>query len=96
MFHGRPPCVDDREPCRRACLPVRSGDVLDVVGDERVLGKRAGSDAAKATYPGAFGVVGSREIAARLTEDAVAAIRPLGVRGTLLQELARSLLAREH
>jgi len=26
----------------------------------------------------------------------VAAIRPLGVRGTLLQELARSLLAREH
>ena len=71
-------------------------DVLDVVGDERTLGKRAGSDAAKATYPAAFGVAGSREIAARLTEEAVAAIRPLGVRGTLLQELARSLLAREH
>lgn len=71
-------------------------DVLDVVGDERALGKHAGSDAAKATYPAAFGVAGSRAIAARLTEQAVAAIHPLGVRGALLQELARMLLVREH
>lgn len=71
-------------------------DVLDVVGDERTLGKHAGSDAAKATYPGAFGVAGSRQIAARLTDEAVAALGPLGVRGALLQELARSLLVREH
>src|SRR5713226_3201131 len=71
-------------------------DVLDVVGDERTLGKRAGRDTAKATYPAAFGVAGSREIATRLTAEAVAAIRPLGVRGVLLQELARSLLVREH
>lgn len=70
-------------------------DVLDVVGDERTLGKSAGRDTAKATYPAAFGVAGSREIATRLTAEAVAAIRPLGVRGVLLQELARSLLVRE-
>lgn len=71
-------------------------DVLDVVGDERTLGKSAGRDTAKATYPAAFGVAGSREIATRLTAEAVAAIRPLGLRGVLLQELARSLLVREH
>jgi len=71
-------------------------DVLDVVGDERTLGKRAGSDAAKVTYPAAYGVARSREIAARLTDEAVAALEELGMRGLILRELARSLLGREH
>jgi geranylgeranyl diphosphate synthase type II len=71
-------------------------DVLDVVGDGRVLGKRVGTDAAKATYPAAYGVTRSREIAARLTDEAIAALRPLGGRGALLVALARSLLVREH
>jgi len=71
-------------------------DVLDVVGNDRALGKRAGSDAAKATYPAAFGVVRSREIAARLTEEAAQAVALLGDRGAILQELARSLLVRKH
>lgn len=71
-------------------------DILDVVGDDRAMGKHAGSDAAKATYPAAFGVARSREIAARLTEDAVQTVVPLGARGAILQELARSLLVREH
>ncbi len=70
-------------------------DILDIVGDDRVLGKRAGSDAAKATYPAAFGVDRSREMAAQLTAQAVEALAPLGGRGAILQELARSLLARE-
>lgn len=70
-------------------------DILDVVGDDRLLGKRAGSDGAKATYPAAFGVTRSREIAAQLTTEAVEALQPLGDRGAILQELARSLLARE-
>ena len=70
-------------------------DILDVVGDDRVLGKRAGSDTAKATYPAAFGVARSREMAAQLTAQAVEALAALGDRGTILQELARSLLARE-
>ncbi len=70
-------------------------DILDVVGDDRVLGKRAGSDAAKATYPAAFGVPRSRDMAAQLTAQAVEALAPLADRGAILQELARSLLARE-
>lgn len=71
-------------------------DVLDVVGDERTLGKRAGRDAAKVTYPAAYGVARSREIAARLTDEAGAALEALGARGTILRELARTLLVREH
>jgi geranylgeranyl pyrophosphate synthase len=70
-------------------------DILDVVGDDRILGKRAGSDAAKATYPAAFGVPRSREIAAQLTAQAVEAVAPLNGRGVILQDLARSLLERE-
>jgi geranylgeranyl diphosphate synthase type II len=70
-------------------------DILDVIGDDHVLGKRAGSDVAKATYPAAFGVARSREIAAHLTAQAVEALEPLGDRVAILQELARSLLARE-
>ncbi len=71
-------------------------DVLDVVGDDHAMGKHARRDAAKATYPAAFGVARSREIAARLTEEAVQTVVPLGARGAILQELARSLLVREH
>lgn len=71
-------------------------DVLDVVGDERTLGKRAGSDTAKLTYPAAYGVARSREIAARLTDEAVAALEELGTPGLILRELALSLLGREH
>jgi geranylgeranyl diphosphate synthase type II len=70
-------------------------DILDVVGDDRLLGKRAGSDGLKATYPAAFGISRSREIAADLTGQAIEALGPLGDRSAILQELARSLLARE-
>jgi len=70
-------------------------DILDIVGDDRVLGKRAGSDAAKATYPAAFGVARSREVASELSAHGVEALARRGERGDILQELARSLLARE-
>jgi len=72
-------------------------DILDVVGVEAAVGKRLGGDAArfKLTYPGAFGVDRSRELAADLTADAVAAISSLGPRGRILQELADYLCQRE-
>jgi geranylgeranyl pyrophosphate synthase len=71
-------------------------DVLDVVGDAATLGKHAGRDATKATYPAAFGVMRSRDIARQLTDDAVHAVAPLGGRGRILRDLAVSLLDREH
>src|SRR5574341_102193 len=70
-------------------------DVLDVVGEEAKLGKHTGSDAAKATYPAAFGVARSREIAAALTAEAQEALQPLGRAGDILRGLAGYLLARE-
>lgn len=70
-------------------------DILDVVGDAAKLGKPPGSDAAKATYPKAFGLDRSREIAAQLTAQAQAALRPLGRRGETLHTLAGYLLSRD-
>lgn len=70
-------------------------DLLDVVGDAAKLGKPTGSDNAKATYPAAFGVAGSRRIAAELTGRARASLQPLGDRARLLDALAGHLLTRE-
>ena len=70
-------------------------DILDVVGEEAKLGKRAGSDVAKATYPGAFGLERSREIAAALTAEARRMLEPLGGSGDVLREMAGYLLARD-
>lgn len=46
-------------------------DILDVVGTDETLGKPAGSDLAhaKATYPAAVGIEGSREKAAQLLQE---------------------------
>ena len=54
-------------------------DILDVIGEEAKLGKRAGSDVAKATYPSAFGLERSREIAAALTATALPPLDPPGI-----------------
>ena len=70
-------------------------DILDVIGEDAKLGKRAGSDARKATYPAAFGLERSREIAAALTAEARLMLDPLGAPADVLRELAGFLLARE-
>jgi len=70
-------------------------DILDVVGEDIKLGKHAGSDVAKATYPAAFGVERSRQIAAELTAQAQEALVPLGARGEILAALAGHLLTRD-
>ncbi len=70
-------------------------DILDVVGDEAKLGKRTGSDARKATYPAAFGVARSRQMAADLTAQAQAALGLFGARGEVLHALAGYLLTRD-
>ncbi|MDR5695446.1 MAG: polyprenyl synthetase family protein [Armatimonadota bacterium] len=72
-------------------------DILDVIGEEEVLGKQAGSDAArsKVTFPAVFGLDRSIELARAYTEQAVAALTPLGERGRVLGMIARYLLERE-
>jgi geranylgeranyl diphosphate synthase type II len=72
-------------------------DLLDVQGDEAKLGKRVGKDSGlgKWTYPGFWGVEGSRRRARQLAEEAVAALGPLGDRGAKLKALALDLLERD-
>ena len=52
-------------------------DILDVIGDQNLLGKPVGSDEAKAkaTYPALIGLEQSQSLARELTEKAAAALR---------------------
>lgn len=70
-------------------------DILDIVGEDAKLGKRTRRDEAKATYPAAFGLARSREIAAALTTEARQMLEPLGAAGALLREMADYLLVRD-
>lgn len=73
-------------------------DVLDVIGDTATLGKQSGADAAhaKATYPALLGLESAQAFARQLTDDALAALAPLGEPAQPLHVLARYLLARDH
>ncbi len=66
-------------------------DILDVEGDTAVIGKRQGADQArdKPTYPALLGLDESRLRLQQLTDQALAAIAPLGDAGKHLHDLAR-------
>jgi geranylgeranyl diphosphate synthase type II len=65
-------------------------DLLDVGGQESQVGKRLGKDRehGKVTYPALLGVDESRARAAKLIEQAGAAVAPFGARSQALRELA--------
>ena len=73
-------------------------DVLDLTVDSAHLGKTAGKDAAteKATWPAVYGIEQSQRDAARLTEEAFAAIEPFGSRAEGLKAIARYLVDRKN
>jgi geranylgeranyl diphosphate synthase, type II len=73
-------------------------DILDVTQTTEVLGKTAGKDQAveKSTYPSVLGLEASRKEAARLTQAAMDALRPLGSKAVRLREIASYLLEREY
>lgn len=72
-------------------------DILDVTQPSEQLGKTAGKDTAarKATYPALVGLEESRSVAAQLTEQAFAALAPLGSQARALEALAAHLLRRD-
>ncbi|MBE6610977.1 MAG: polyprenyl synthetase family protein [Ruminococcaceae bacterium] len=72
-------------------------DILDVVGDEAVLGKPIGSDrdSGKTTFVTHMGIESAREYAAKLTQAAKAAVSDLDG-AEILCGLADYLLTREH
>lgn len=71
-------------------------DVLDVVGDEAVLGKTVGKDAAagKATFIAALGLEGARREAIALVDRAVARLEGFGEGAEPLRAFGEYVLAR--
>lgn len=73
-------------------------DILDIIGDEKKLGKKIGSDIAneKATYPSLLGMEESLKIARKLVENAKNAIATLDIDGSFLMDLADYIVSRDH
>ena len=77
------------------CFQV-ADDILDVSGTTEHLGKTAGNDAeqGKRTYPRIVGMEKAREIAEKLTSEAIAALESFDAKADILTQLARQLLQR--
>ncbi len=71
-------------------------DILDIVGEQAVIGKDIGSDQArgKATYPSLMGLSESRKRADELCEIATDALTPLGEKAEPLRLIARYIVDR--
>ncbi len=73
-------------------------DILDVEGDEAVIGKRVGSDEQndKTTYPKLLGLDGAKLALAREVELAEAELTSLSVKAPLLQAMLDFIVKRNH
>jgi geranylgeranyl diphosphate synthase, type II len=73
-------------------------DILDVIGDEKKLGKKTGSDSIneKATYVSMYGIDKSKEIAKQLSERAINRIQYYGDKALFLKQLTEFLLNRDY
>jgi len=71
-------------------------DILDVVGDQEVIGKDVGSDQArgKATYVALLGLEEARARAGELRDLGVAALAPLGAAAEPLRRIAHYIVDR--
>ena len=72
-------------------------DILDIIGDATLLGKKTGSDVSKQkmTYPALYGLEKAQLKADRLYQCAVAELEPFGKSAHMLLELADILVHRE-
>ncbi len=71
-------------------------DILDVAGTTEQLGKTVGKDARvdKCTYPKIVGMEKSKELAARIAEEAVVILEDFGEKAETLRQFAKALLQR--
>jgi geranylgeranyl diphosphate synthase type II len=72
-------------------------DILDVRGDEQLMGKalRKDDERRKATYPRLVGLAESEERAQAAVAAGISALAPIGERGNVLRDLAQFIIARE-
>jgi len=72
-------------------------DILDIEGNEAVLGKPVGSDVKnkKATYPALYGLAGARERARREARGAMAALKGFGGEADFLRKLVQFVIDRD-
>lgn len=73
-------------------------DILDIVGDENILGKPVGSDLDnhKSTYPALVGLDESRKIARNLIQEAKESIKKVPGNSSFLENLADYIISRDH
>ncbi|OGX80324.1 farnesyl-diphosphate synthase [Exiguobacterium sp. SH31] len=73
-------------------------DILDVEGDEALIGKRVGSDEGndKSTYPKLLGLDGAKQALAQEVAQAEAALAELSVASPRLHELLYFVVKRNH
>ncbi len=71
-------------------------DILDIVGDEKIIGKPIGSDTKnkKATYPALFGLEAARSKAEDLLDQALAALSDFDHKADPLRAIARYVVER--
>jgi geranylgeranyl diphosphate synthase type II len=71
-------------------------DILDVVGDQQLMGKKLGVDEArgKVTYPSFFGLDAARQRALELRDMAVAELEPFAEKADLLKQIAHFVVDR--
>ncbi len=72
-------------------------DILDVIGDEKKLGKKVGSDEKlnKATYPRLMGLGGARKEAQLAGQKAKSALKIFGTKASQLEELVDYIIIRQ-
>lgn len=73
-------------------------DILDIVGDEKKMGKPAGSDQknSKATYPALYGLDQARQMAAREAGGALRCLEAYGAKAGFLRDLIGFIISRSH
>jgi len=72
-------------------------DLLDETATSEELGKTAGKDAEshKATYTSLYGINGAKEMAANLCQEAIAAVKRVERETSILESIARFIVARK-
>jgi len=73
-------------------------DILDIVGSEKNLGKKTGSDLAKdkSTYPALLGIEAARQLGHDAMNAAINALSGFGPQANTFRELAHFIIERGH